>query len=317
VFADTLFRWRLRDAKGCELDGRDLNRVIIQPDKRVHITPVLYQTKIYPNDKIQLLPANTPISTLVSQLNALNPTHLEGFPSIVYQLAQCQLDSLLNIQPMRIGTNSEMLTASMRETIQTAWPGIPVNNHWGSTDSGSHAVSCDYSEYGHLHEDRNIIEPVDQCGSKVPAGTACEKIYTTCLYNFTFPLIRYELTDKIRVQEAPCPCGSNYSRIEILEGSLDADFMYGDILIRPNVVFNGCFVAFDEVNDYQVLQTKTGVAVDVLLRKALDATALSEVLEHALAREGVVGAEVHVRIVDRLQRHPETNKLKRYVPLQE
>jgi phenylacetate-coenzyme A ligase PaaK-like adenylate-forming protein len=38
------------------------------------------------------------------------------------------------------------------------------------------------------------------------------------------PLIRYDLTDELRILDEPCPCGSAFRRVEDIEGRNDELF---------------------------------------------------------------------------------------------
>ena len=67
------------------------------------------------------------------------------------------------------------------------------------------------------------------------------------------------------------------------------------------------------VSEYQVHQTARGA--DILTVGAPDADALASALAAALRRHGLSDPEVEIRVVDRLQRHESTGKLKRFVPL--
>ncbi len=313
-FATALFRWRLRDAGPAEL-AKPLKRVIIQAKQAVHITPALFSLPIYPHDHVKLISADQPVNEIIDQLNYIQPTHLEGYPSVIYQLAKAQLDGLLKIQPVRMGVNSEVFTTQMRATVESAWPKVPINNHWSSTDSGSHGINCDYSSYQHLNYDVNIIEPVDDDGNPVPVGIKSAKIYTTCLYNDSFPLIRYELTDQITVRQQACPCGVVFPCIETVEGRKEDSFFYDAIEISPGVLFEGKIIAQPQVLDYQIFQTMTGMKVDLVVSEAFDTSELQQQLLNILCQQGLSQSEVEIQFVDQLQRHPETNKLKRFVPM--
>ena len=67
--------------------------------------------------------------------------------------------------------------------------------------------------------------------------------------------------------------------------------------------------------DYQVQQTRRGVDVAALATCALDVAGLRDRLTCALEQAGLADPQVTVRPVDSLERHHETGKLRRFVPL--
>jgi hypothetical protein len=69
------------------------------------------------------------------------------------------------------------------------------------------------------------------------------------------------------------------------------------------------------VLDYQVRQTAGGIDVDAVAAAPIDPDDLSDQLEAALAAAGLDRPTVAVRIVDRLERHADSGKLRRFVPL--
>lgn len=317
-FAAMVFRWRLRESDLFlqERDGRDLKRVYIVANHGIHITPTLYSTKLYPNDNITHVPADTPRKKMIDQLITIQPTHIEGYASIILMLAKAQLSGELKISPIRLASNSEPMTRDMRATINEAWPNAPLHNHWGSTDSGCHAISCNASPYPHLNEDMNIIEPVDLNGEPVRPGERCDKLYSTCLYNFSFPLIRYEMSDQITVRKDKCPCGAQQACIEDIEGRLEDSFEYpGGIVIWPGALFEALILEAASVCDYQIYQTEGGIKLLLITEGETDDAKLSKDLAQKMTKQGLKNPTVTIETVNELNRHPETDKLKRVVSL--
>jgi hypothetical protein len=69
------------------------------------------------------------------------------------------------------------------------------------------------------------------------------------------------------------------------------------------------------VAEYQVVQTSGGAEVAIVGGETLDTNATARRLEDALEAAGLSGAVVRVSRVARLERHRESGKLKRFVPL--
>jgi phenylacetate-coenzyme A ligase PaaK-like adenylate-forming protein len=188
-----------------------------------------------------------------------------------------------------------------------------VNNLWGSTETGIHAVGCDHHDGLHLNEDVVVVERVDAAGRPVADRAPAEKVIVTGLVNLTLPFIRYEITDSVSLLDEPCPCGSPFRLIADVQGRLDDDFRYGDALV-PAVSFRHVLGADARIEEYQVVQTPRGADVRLVATGPVDAEGMAREIADALGQAGVGDPEVVVRVVDRLERNARTGKLKRFVP---
>ena len=89
---------------------------------------------------------------------------------------------------------------------------------------------------------------------------------------------------------------------------------YEGVDIHPHVV-RSAMVKSPETLDYRVRQTPLGIDVDALAVVPVDRDRLADHLVEALAGAGLKDPVVTVRIVDHLERLPETGKIRRFVPL--
>ena len=167
-----------------------------------------------------------PVERIVEQLNAFRPALLGGYPTALELLIPEKQAGRLTIDPVLINTGGEYLSPELARRLSEAF-GCPVQSGYSCTEGGLMAFQC---REGHLHvnDDWVIVEPVDAAGNPVPPGTLADKIYITNLASFAQPVIRYEVTDRVRVLE-PCACGSPLTAIEV-EGRTD------DMLEFPNGV---------------------------------------------------------------------------------
>jgi phenylacetate-CoA ligase len=254
------------------------------------------------------VPVTLPLPEIVERLNALQAPLLYGYPSIVAQLAGEQRAGRLRIRPMGVTCTSETLTPELRAAIADGF-GVPIIDTFGSTEGlvGQSAPGDDAIVFA---EDGCIVELVDADNRPVPPGTPSAKVLVTNLYNRLQPLIRYELTDSFTARPAG---GSGYLRARV-HGRSDESFRYGPVTVHPLVV-RSVLVQAPDVVEYQVHQTATGVDVTAVADRGLDVDALRDRLTAALAGAGLPRPEVSVRAAPSLQRHRETGKLRRFVPL--
>jgi phenylacetate-CoA ligase len=73
----------------------------------------------------------------------------------------------------------------------------------------------------HLFEDLVLAEVVDADGRPVPPGITGDRLLVTVLFSRTLPLIRYELTDRVRLATKACPCGRPFRLLAAVEGRTD------------------------------------------------------------------------------------------------
>ncbi len=145
------------------------------------------------------LSVNSPLEALDQEGNAFHPDVVSGYSSGVHLLAEERLKGKVAFRPERIICTSDPLTPEMRETITQAFGREPVNLY-AASESLSMAAQCERQENLHLFTDWHIFEAVDDDLRPVAAGTPGNLLLTN-LYNYTQPLIRYQMHDEIVMNE--------------------------------------------------------------------------------------------------------------------
>ena len=280
----------------------------------VHASRFLFSTMLDPRREARVFPAGRPIPELIAGLNEYQPDRLVGYASIIQELCAEALDGRLKIRPRRISANSEPLLDEARAMAREAW-GINIHNSWGSVEIGLAASEGESFGGMTLAEDFLIFEAVDADNQPVADLARAERVLVTKLYGTVMPLIRYELTDSLIIDAGPNPDAPGCRRIREIRGRSDAWFVYpGDIRIHP-MSFRGVLGQDTHISEYQVQQTPSGARVLAIVHGSFSPGPLEKALVDALAEAGLQGALVTVEPIAELPRHPETNKLKRFVPL--
>lgn len=168
--------------------------------------------------QIGIVDALLPTEKIVQRLNEFQPVMLGGYPSNLELLIEEQKSGRLHISPTIIMTGGEYLSPQLREQLSEAF-GCYVQTSYACTEGGTVACEC-REKHLHINDDWLIIEPVDQDNNPVPNGVLADKILLTNLSNYTQPLIRYEVTDRIILHNEPCACGNPSPWLEI-EGRTD------------------------------------------------------------------------------------------------
>jgi phenylacetate-CoA ligase len=255
------------------------------------------------------VPVTLPLAEIVERLNTLQPPLLYGYSSMLARLAADQRAGRLRIAPMSVITNSETLTPEMRAAIAEAFE-APIVDQFGSSE-GLMGMTTPDDDVLVFNSDLCIVELVDAENRPVPPGVPSAKVLLTNLYNRTQPLLRYELTDSF-VQQPDAP-DHGHLRATV-RGRAEEVLHYNGVDIHPHVV-RSALVKSPEILDYRVRQTRRGLDLEALALASVNSDRLAEQLIQALAAAGLHNAAVSVRMVDHLERMPDTGKLRRFLPL--
>lgn len=255
------------------------------------------------------LEATRPLDELVLRLNAFQPDILQAYPSIAALLAIEQQDGRLRIQPRVVTTNSEMRTPEMERRIREAW-GVSAFDGYGMTELGIVGSDCAEHRGFHLNDDLAIFEAVDDANQPVPPGSPSSKLLVTNLFNYTQPLIRYEVSDMLTTAVEPCPCRRPLTLVSAMEGRSD-DMLHlpgpegRDVAVHP-IHVRSPLAARADVRQYQVIHDQEGLHVLVVLASGASAeacrAAVARSLGESLAKLGVEPPSIDVRVVDSIPR---------------
>lgn len=239
----------------------------------------------------------------VAALNQFQPRILVGYASALKPLAAEQRAGRLHIAPQGVMSASEVLSPHTASELQAAWGSAPFDVY-AATETAGIASPCTYRNR-HVYEDLVIIEPVNQAGTPVPAGTTGARLLVTVLFSRTLPLIRYEMSDTVKLGGRGCPCGRSFTLMEDIEGRIE------DVLQLPGRTgtVNVHPIVFHHVLDqaalagWQIIQEPSGLRV--LVNGLTPGNSLEMVragVAGALTEAGVMPTGVEVHLVDRLER---------------
>jgi phenylacetate-CoA ligase len=132
----------------------------------------------------------------------------------------------------------------------------PVGQVYQCTE-GLLAISC---AHGALHVQEDLValqyEPLPGDAGRVTP-------IVTDLWRRTQPIIRYRLNDVLRLDPAPCPCGSPFQVIAAIEGRQDdvCQFIATDGTPRPffpDTIRRAILLASPQILDYRATQERPG-----------------------------------------------------------
>lgn len=145
--------------------------------------------KLYPfYQATKTLDINSPFKEIIDCLNQFQPTTLAGYAFIIRKLAEAQADEKLKISPNLIETGGEPLLEKDREYIQSIFQ-VPIINTYASAEFLLLGLAKAEFEGTYLMESNHIFEIEE------------EQSIITNLYNYTLPLIRYQMDDRLEIIE--------------------------------------------------------------------------------------------------------------------
>lgn len=246
------------------------------------------------------LAANEPLQSSVQRLNDWQPDMLVAYASMARILADEQLAGRLFIHPHMVFTSSEVLTDEARHRIEAAW-GHPPFNQYAATETGGMAAETTDHNGLHLFEDNVIFEVVDAQYRPMSPGVYGEKLLVTVLFNRTQPLIRYEISDSVRLAAEASDRNWPFAKIDGIQGRSE-DILYmpatvgGKVSVHPLTFHQALDTTL--ANGWQVVQETDGLRV--LLNgvpNAVEDSTLIDSLTRALVAQSVVIPRITIQHV--------------------
>jgi phenylacetate-coenzyme A ligase PaaK-like adenylate-forming protein len=257
------------------------------------------------------LDATERLGEIVQRLDDWQPEVLVAYPSLARILAEAQINGQLHISPKVVLTGSEVLTELTRRLIEKAWGTKPFNQY-AATETAILAAECAEHRGLHLCEDLLIVEVVDDDHKPVAPETYGSKLLVTVLFNQSQPLIRYELSDMVRLSATPCPCGRPFALVQDILGREEEVLRFqsrggGEVTVHPNV-FHRVMDAVAVGKEWQIILEPDSLRI--LLTgppDKLNDECLVELLSRELLKEEVILPTVRVHRVKTIPRN-ETGK---------
>ena len=260
-----------------------------------------------------------PLPRLVERLNRLQPNLLHCYPTMVEVLAFEQMEGRLRIKPWVISSSSEPLTRRAREIIESAFPDSPLFETYGTSEGVALASECHLHRGLHINTDTFILEPVTQDGQPVEPGQSADKLFLTCLFAHTMPIIRYEVSDATTPLEGACPCGLPFPLLKV-QGRTDDTFWVrdgqGQPVALPPIPFEALFLNVQGLVQYQLVQEERDLfRIRFRARTNVDASLVAEEIRQRmrdyLSDKGLgERIELQIEAVDEIQRDPVSGKIR-------
>ncbi len=131
---------------------------------------------------------NMPLKKWIEKTKHFRPDMIVGYPSAIKILGELVESGKLDVNVFRVISCGEPLNNNLRQYFKKVFHS-DVINFYGASESLVLGVEADFSEGMYLFDDMNYIE--------VENGN----MYVTSLYNYVQPLIRYQITDRLKIKK--------------------------------------------------------------------------------------------------------------------
>ncbi|GAB6095336.1 phenylacetate--CoA ligase family protein [Desulfatiferula olefinivorans] len=250
------------------------------------------------------IPSVMPVDEQIALLLKHRPDFLDGYASIVYEIARkITPPDLARLRLKMILVNSEMSSPAQRDFISRVF-GCPVYDEYSTEETWMVASQCRHHNY-HLFTDNVFVECLDPQGRAVPPGEPGEIVLTT-LKSPAMPFIRYRIGDIGRLSTRTCACGSPFPLMEAFDGRADDSFILPDGTYVSSLKILNTFTMFIKkylhlMEEFKVIQTdRDRVVIDLVRGKDYDPARFKEVKD-ALDRLFKGQVTLCVRMVEAIE----------------
>lgn len=192
------------------------------------------------------------VGDYVRAIRQHRPLFLKGLPSVLYYFSLfLRKQGVADISFKAIFSTGETLVPRFRKLIEETL-GCKVYDSYGHMERTVAISECPRGGM-HVNPDYGLLELVRQdalradfAGEGGGGGSAyTARVIGTSLYNFSMPLLRYEVGDIISVDpEKKCACGRQFPLIGAVEGR------QSEVLMTPEgKVITAAFLIFEDVPD--------------------------------------------------------------------
>jgi phenylacetate-CoA ligase len=219
--------------------------------------------------------------TRLAWIESLGATALVCTPSYALHLVEIARERGVDLR--RLGVRTTVHAGepgagipAVRARIEAGW-GAKAFDHAGMTEMGAFGYECLAQAGLHVNETEFVAEVIDPV-TGAPAREG--ELVLTNLGRVGSPVIRYRTGDRVRLAEAPCPCGRTFVRLEggIL-GRLDDMLIVRGVNVFPSAI-EGIVRRYPAIDEFQIEVFRDGALDEVcVLLEATDSVLCRSVQE--------------------------------------
>ncbi len=214
----------------------------------------------------------TDIEKYIRTINSFKPEIVRGYAGSLFELCRYAEQKKLSIySPKIVVSAAENLSDTMRNVIESNFR-TKVYNFYGSREIGNLAGECS-DGYMHPFVFWNFLEVLDNDNQPVREGEE-GRVIVTSLFNFSMPLIRYEIGDMAILGSECCSCGQVLPTLKKVTGRITEHFILKNGTTIPAEFFIHLLgvVCYDggQFDKFQVIQEDyTVVRISIVTQKEI------------------------------------------------
>lgn len=251
-----------------------------------------------------------PAEQVAAAIDRFQPEILVGYPDAFFSLAEAQRAGRIRLRPRYIQCSGETVFPTYRQAIEAAF-GRPLLNVYSAAEHLLMGISPGGGQDMMLYEENFVFEIAE------------DHTLVTNLYNYTLPLIRYRMNDRL-VPAAPVPTDPwPYRRVREVVGRSDV----GNLVFRgatgaevriPALAFAEFSPSYAERFQFRIAphSCRLELVLDRRLPPEHSQAAVGEAearLRALFAGRGLAGTAVSVAAVPAIPPDPRTGKLQSVV----
>ena len=185
-------------------------------------------------------------------INSYKPDIVHGYAGSLYELSEFTIKNHCPLHsPKFVVSSAETLQDDMRVSIEEAF-GTKVYNFYGSREVSNLAGEC-AEGLMHTFGFWNYIEVLDENNHPVREGEE-GKVVVTNLFNYSMPLIRYEIGDLAIRGPTRCTCGCFLPTLKKVTGRTSDPFILEDGTIISGGYLTQLFYFREWIHSFQIVQ---------------------------------------------------------------
>lgn len=270
--------------------------------RRIHHRLGLYRT-----DSVSVL---LPLDEQIARLERMQPSYLSFWPTPMRTVLHHLGGHLSRIvRPKAMIASAEVLPDSLRNELHADLsPELFISYY--ACECGEIATECRAHEGLHVNADQLILECVQEDDRPAAPGDVGAVVITS-LYQHAMPLIRYRLGDLASVARKACSCGSPFPLMSPPQGRNEEVIRLPSGSILSMIRIGYALVAFDEIDQYRLIQESIDRLTLLLVMRAGSGSGLiPQVRAKVLER---LGEAIHldIQLVDSIPE--ERRKFRRFI----
>jgi len=212
------------------------------------------------------------IEQYIHTINSFKPEIMRGYAGSLFELCRHAEQRKISLYSPRIVVSAaENLSNTMRDVIESNF-GTKVYNFYGSREVSNLAGECKNGLL-HLFQFWNYVEVLDKDNQPVREGEE-GRVIVTNLFNYSLPLIRYEIGDMAILGQEKCSCGQNLPTLIKVTGRITDHFILESGTTVPAEFFIHLLgvVCYEQggFEKFQVIQEEYNeIRINVVTRKEI------------------------------------------------